>query len=359
MRGQRSRLHQAVAVFLSTLVTTGTVPWTAFAAPPKPAAPAKPAAGKKPTGKPLKGDKGDDPKRAEARKAYAEAEAKFQSGDYAAAFDLYKTANDAVPAPQTLYKMAICLDKQDKTTEAITAYSAFLGSTPPASMDAKVSESQTRLNDLRKKAPVIIKVKSDPAGASVSVDGVAQTGAAPIDVKVAPGKHTIRVTSPGYDSYEKELTLDPGAPDTTLDATLLKSAPIAEATPPPVIETKPAEKAGEVPPEKHSNAAAFVVLGVAGAGAIVGGIFGVKALQGKSDFNNGAKTTDKADQVEKDALIADMALGAAITLGVTGTVLLLTSGGGDEKSAHASRTKFELTPVISPQRAGAAATLRF
>jgi hypothetical protein len=224
-----------------------------------------------------------------------------------------------------------------------------------------VSESQARVNDLRKKAPVIIKVKSDPPGATVSVDGVAQMGAAPLDVKVAPGKHTVRVTSPGYDAYEKELTLDPGASDTTIDAMLMKTVAVAEAPPPPVIETKPVEKPAELPPEKHSNAAAFVVLGVAGAGAIVGGIFGVKALQGKSDFNNGTKTTDKADQVEKDALIADMALGAAITLGVTGTVLLLTSGGGDEKSARASTTgtKFELAPVLSPHRAGASATLRF
>jgi hypothetical protein len=359
MRGQRSRRrHQAVAVFLSSLVATSSVPWTAFAAPPKPAAPAKPAAGKKPPAKPAKGDKGDDPKRAEARKNYAEAEAKFQAGDYDAAFNLYKAANDAVPAPQTLYKMAVCLDKADKTSEAIAAYGAFLASTPPASMDAKVAESQTRVNDLKKKAPVIVKIKSDPPGASVSVDGVAQMGTAPVDVKVPPGKHTIRVTSPGYDAYEKELTLDPGAPDTTLDAMLTKSAPIAEA-PPPVIETKP-EKSAELPPEKHSNAAAFVVLGVAGAGAIVGGIFGVKALQAKKDYNDGQKTTDKADQVEKDALIADMALGAAITLGVTGTVLLLTSGGSDEKTARsASRTQFQLVPVISPQRAGAAATLRF
>jgi hypothetical protein len=256
--------------------------------------------------------------------------------------------------------MAICLDKQDKTAEAITAYSAFLGSTPPASMDAKVTESQTRLNDLRKKAPVIIKVKSDPPGASVSVDGVAQMGTTPTDVKVPPGSHKVRVTSPGYDAYEKEITLDPGASDTTIDALLLKSVAVAEAPPPPVIETKPTEKPVETPVEKHSNAAAFVVLGVAGAGAIVGGIFGVKALQGKSDFNNGQKTTDKADQVEKDALIADMALGAAITLGVTGTVLLLTSGGGEEKGPRsASRTQFELAPVLSPHKAGASATLRF
>jgi hypothetical protein len=338
----------------------GSFPVTAFAAPPKAAAaPAKPAAGKKAAAKPGKGDK-DDPKRAEARKSYAEAEAKFQSGDYEAAFSSYKAANDAVPAPQTLYKMAVCLDKLDKTQDAITAYGAFLSSTPPASMDAKVSESQTRVADLRKKAPVIVKVKSDPPGASVSVDGVAQTGVAPLDVKVTPGAHKFRVTSPGYDAYEKDLTLEPGAPDTTVDAMLLKSVAVAETPPPVIVETKPSDKPAELPTERHSNAAAFVVLGVAGAGAIVGGIFGVKALQGKSDFDNGQKTTDKADQVEKDALIADMALGAAITLGVTGTVLLLTSGGGDERSGQSTpRTRFQIAPLLTPHRAGAAATFRF
>src|SRR5437868_11014112 len=158
MRGQRSRrTHQAVAVFLSSLVATGSIPWTAFAAPPKPGtAQSKPAAGKKGNAKPAKNDKSDDPKRAEARKNYADAEAKFQSGDYESAFNFYKAANDAVPAPQTLYKMALCLDKLDKTSEAIAAYGAFLSSSPPASMDAKVTAPQARLAELKKKAPAVV-----------------------------------------------------------------------------------------------------------------------------------------------------------------------------------------------------------
>jgi hypothetical protein len=337
------------------------LPLTAFAAPPAPkpaGAPAKAPAGKKGPGKPVKTDKNDDPKRAEARKNYAEAEAKFQSGDFDAAYGLYKAANDAVPAPQTLYKMALCLDKQDKAADALAAYNTFLAASPPASMEAKVTESQARVTDLRKKAPAIVKVNSDPPGASVSLDGVAQMGTAPLDVKVTPGTHKVRVTMPGYDAFEKELTVEPGAADMKVDALLLKSVPIPEA-PPPVVETKPIEKPVEVAPEKHSNAAAFVVIGVAGAGAVVGGVFGVKALQGKSDFNKGQKTTEKADQVEKYALIADMALGAAITLGVTGTVLLLTSGGSDEKPPSSNRSQLQIAPVLSPHQAGAAATLRF
>src|SRR4051812_44132162 len=162
--------QQVLAVLLSSMVALGSVPSIAFAAPPAKAAPAKKPA------KPAKGDEKDDPKRAEARKAYGEAESKFQSGDFEAALAGYKAANDAVPAPQTLYKMAICLDKLDKTSDAIAAYGAFLSSSPPASMEAKVTEAQGRVSDLKKKTPVIVKVKSDPPGASVSVDGVAQVG---------------------------------------------------------------------------------------------------------------------------------------------------------------------------------------
>jgi hypothetical protein len=334
------------------MMTLGSVPSIAFAAPPAKAAPKKPA-------KPAKGDDKDDPKRAEARKAYGEAESKFQAGDFEAALAGYKTANDALPAPQTLYKMAICLDKLDKTSDAIAAYAAFLSSNPPASMEAKVTEAQGRVADLKKKTPVVVKVKSDPAGASVSLDGVAQMGVTPLEVKTTAGHHKVHLTSPGYEAVDKELDVEPGA-DANVDATLPKSIPMAEAPAPPPPVAKPAEKPPEPAPERRSNTAAYVVLAVAGAGAIVGGIFGVKALQEKSDFDNGQKNTDKADSVEKNALIADMALGAAITLGVTGTVLLLTNSSSSDKAARPSTpSAFQLSPSFTPHQAGAFATVRF
>lgn len=347
------RKHQVLAVFLSSFIAVGSVPWTAFAAPPKPT----PAA-KKPPAKPAKPEA--DPKRDEARKKYAEGETKFAAGDFEGAFTAYKAANEAVPASQALFKMAVCLEKLDKPSEALTAYQAFLGSNPPPAMEPKVAEAQARVADLKKKMPVMAKVTSDPPGGSVYVDGVVQMGTTPMEIKAPPGHHKVRVTSPGYDPFEKEIDLEAGAAQLTVDAVLQKNIPIAEVAPaPPPPETKPV-KSPEPAPEKRSNVAAYVVLGVAGAGAIVGGIFGVKALQEKKDFDNGEKTTDKADSVEKNALIADMALGAALTLGVTGTVLLLTnSGSGDSAKGSAPRAAFQLTPVLTPQRAGAFATVRF
>src|SRR5437660_9433187 len=106
------RTHPTIAILLGSVMAVGSAPWTAYAAPPKPpAAPAKPPPAKK--GAPAKPAK-DEPKRAEARKNYADAEAKLSAGDYEGAFALYKAANDTLPAPQTMYKMALCLDKLDR-----------------------------------------------------------------------------------------------------------------------------------------------------------------------------------------------------------------------------------------------------
>jgi PEGA domain len=337
---------------LSCCLGLSAMPPIAMAAPPARPAPAKKPTTTKPTA--------DDPRRAEARKRYAEAELRFQNGDYEGAFASYKAANDLIAAAQTLYKMALCLDKLDKTTDAIAAYQTFLGSNPPASLDARVSDAQGRVIDLRRKVPALIKVRSDPPSAAVALDGSAQPGTTPLDFKSPPGHHKIRVTSPGYDPYEKDLDLEGGS-EVTVEATLPKSNPDVPPPPPPVADTQPMEKAQQPEPERRSNVAAYVVLGLAGAGVVVGGVFGVKALKEKSDFNGGVRTSKQADAVERDALIADMALGAALTLGVTGVVLLVTNASPSAANAegHAHRATFEFSPVMAPRAAGAAATFHF
>jgi hypothetical protein len=268
-------------------------------------------------------------------------------------------------APQTLYKMAVCVDRLDRANDAINAYQAFLASSPPASMDAKVSEVQARVADLKKKLPAVLRVKSDPPAATVALDGAPQPGVTPLDIKTTSGHHRIRVSSAGYDPYEREVDLEPGA-ETIVEAPLPKSSAETPPPPPPVAaETPPAEKPPAPEAEPRSNAPAYVVLGLAGAGAVVGTIFGVKALGEKSDYDNASpqlRTADMADAVERDALIADMALGAALTLGVTGIVLLVSNSGtpSADKSAHvAPKSAFQLSPLFAEGKAGASATLHF
>jgi hypothetical protein len=108
---------------------------------------------------------------------------------------------------------------------------------------------------------------------------------------------------------------------------------------------------------------AYVTLGIAGAAGIVGTVFGVKALNSKSDFDKNP-TTKSADDTERNALIADMAFGVAITLGVTG-IVLLTSDDSPAAPAKASnskpvqRARLDILPYASTKGGGASAKLVF
>src|SRR4051812_37436742 len=130
-RGRSARsINAFMAALLGGLVAFGSVPQPVYAQKAAPKAAAKPAAAKPAAAKkkPAKGAAVDpeEAKRLEARKNYEDAETKFSNGDYTAAYSSYKAANDLIPAPQTLYKMALALDKAGKTEEAIAAYGVFV-----------------------------------------------------------------------------------------------------------------------------------------------------------------------------------------------------------------------------------------
>jgi hypothetical protein len=104
---------------------------------------------------------------------------------------------------------------------------------------------------------------------------------------------------------------------------------------------------------------AYVTLGIAGAGAVVGTIFGLKALSSKSDFND-KPSTKSADDTERNALIADMAFGVAITLGVTGVVLLTSDDDSGKETAKAkSPYRLDFGGYAGKNRGGASARLSF
>jgi hypothetical protein len=109
---------------------------------------------------------------------------------------------------------------------------------------------------------------------------------------------------------------------------------------------------------------AYVTLGIAGAAAVVGTIFGVQALSSKSDFDD-TPTTELADDTERNALIADMAFGVAITLGVTGVVLLTSDEEPAQPAAQSAQLKLKrgpqlnLRPYAGPKSGGASARVTF
>ena len=321
----------------------------------KPDATAKPA-----DAKPTDAKKAPDAKtRDAARKAYGAGEKAFGENNFSAAYDNFTKADGLIPSPHAKYWIAKSLDKQDKTDDAIAAYEKFLGDADAARVgDEKLLDARTRLDELKAKLVAAITVVTTPPGATVMVDGNLETGVTPVTLKLPPGSHKITLNVSGYETKEVDVVAKGGDKGEQRVDLVAKAAPTPVA-PPPVAETPAPPPPPPPPPEKRSMVPAYVTLGIAGAGAVVGTIFGLKALSSKSDFND-HPTTKAADDTERNALIADMAFGVAITLGVTGIVLLTSDDdSGKEAAKNKSPYRIDFGGYAGKQRGGASARLTF
>ncbi len=347
----RNHVHpggRVLAAVLSGLLATSALAPSAFAQPKAPAA----EAGKNMT---------DKQKRDAARTHYDAGKAKLDAKDYAGAVVEFEAANALIPSAQAQEKIALCYDGMNDAPKALAAYELFIeqaGDRP--NLAAEVTAAKERIEAL-KNAPVSVKVVSDPSSAQVEVNGEAQMGATPIEIKLTPGKHKVKVSATGFDSVEKEIEVKPGEEPKNMSFSLPQTAEAVAATFPPPAATTPPPQTSEIEGGDKSNLPAYITLGVAGASAVVGTVFGFKALRDKSRFNE-KPTVTKADRAERNSLIADMSFGVAITLGVTGTVLLLSNDSPSTEQASkdaATKTSMQFTPFVGPSGGGAAATWQF
>jgi hypothetical protein len=296
-----------------------------------------------------------------ARKAYGEGEKAYAAGDFSAAYTGYAKANELIPSAHAAYWAAKSLDQGGRSEEAIQGYEALLADPGSSKIgEDKVADAHTRLETLKAAQVGEVTVSTAAAGALLLVDGAPHPGPFPAVLKLSPGPHKLTLTAEGFDAKEVDLQVTAG----TKVEQNVELAPHAAPPPPPppVPEVAPAPPPPP-PPEKHSKVPAYVTLGIATGGAIVGTIFGVKALQAKSDYDS-TPTTKHADDTERNALIADMAFGVAVTLGVTGIVLLTSSDDAPEAPKAAKlhlppKGTFNVVPYIGRESGGAAARLTF
>jgi hypothetical protein len=331
----------------------------------------------------------DAKKKDEAKKAFGEGKKLIDKPDYENAHICFKLADAYVPGAQPKYRIAASLDKMGKVAEAVAAYDAFLafvGPSPDDKFKEIVADAKTR-NDALKQTPSKVKVAVSPAGLpnqKIMVDGAAQPGP---ELTLAPGKHTLTISADGYETSTQPLeigfaetrdvnvTLNK-APEVVPTATAVATATSVPTASETAVATAPPTATATAPVEK-SNIPAYVTLGLAGAGAVVGGIFGGLALASKGEFDSMVAgphdpkaATDKADETDRNALIADMSFAVALTFGVTGAVLLLTDTGATTSTPpaktgakpapkKASLPRSFIAPYASPTGAGAAARFTF
>lgn len=330
-------------------------------------APAKPA-GAKPAA-PAKADADPNkPNFTEAKLRYTSGETKYKAGDYAGAVLDFRAADAIKSTPQAARYIGLSEDKLGKFPEAAVAYERFLADVP-AKLQPEADTIKKRVEEI-KSMPGKVKVATTPPGAAITVDGKANPQAAPTQIELPPGRHTLAFNAAGREAAERvievsfasmqELNVDLKE----LPPTPVAPAPVAAAPPPPAPTPAP-----EPPPEPRSLVPAYITGGLAVAAAGVGTVFGIMALGDKSEFDKNP-TASKADDGENHALIADMAFGVAITMGVTSAVLFLTHddpaptkvGALPIRVTKAVKSKpvtITPTPIITSHGGGAGALVRF
>lgn len=293
----------------------------------------------------------EEEKRNQARTAFEAAQAAYDQADYKTAYQQFSVAYELIPSPHAAYWIAKSLDGQgDRQADAARAYRTFLNDPNSSQAGAeKVEEAKARFEVLRAALPATVTVTTEPAGAGITVDGAATTSVSPTTLELSQGPHKIEATLEGYETAKIDVTVQGG--DSVEQKIQLEAAPALVATAPAPAPAPTPEK------KERSLVPAYVTLGLAAAGLATGTVFGVMALNDKSDYDDNP-TSDKADDVERNALIADMAFGVALTLGITGIVLLTTDDEPEQPKA-ASKSRLIVAPYAAPNGGGAAARLTF
>jgi hypothetical protein len=306
----------------------------------------------------------------EAKKRYASGEKKFKAADYQGALDDFTAADAIKSTPQSTRYIGLADDKLGKFADAVAAYDKFLADVPPK-MTKEADETRARETEI-KAMPGKLHVDATPAGAQVTITGK-PAQPAPADLELAPGKYQLHVSADGYTAKDQDVDVAfASQQNMKVD---LEPAP-APPPPPPVVAVAPPPSAAPppaqpLPPEPRSKVPAYVTGGLAIVAAGVGTVFGILALNDKSNFDQNP-TSATADDGENHALIADMAFGVAITFGVTSAVLFLTKDEAlqpppaaqtpaQKKLATQKANKFRVVPapIVSPHGAGAGALIRF
>ena len=202
-----------------------------------------------------------------------------------------------------------------------------------------------------------------PPNARLLLDGTEVQGP---ELLVPPGHHTLAVTADGFLPTTQDFDASLGeTKELSLKLVALAPPPTAPATEASAVPSAPTEPAP--PPAPRSKVPAYITLGFAGAGAILGTTFGILALRAKRDYD-AAPSSAGADKADRNALVADIGLAVAVACGAVGTVLLLGNAPPPEPKAPAASAALPrrapavrgfVTPYAGPTGGGAAAVFSF
>jgi hypothetical protein len=295
-----------------------------------------------------------DADRATARALAQQGQDALDGKDYATAAERFGRADAIVHAPTLMLGQARAEVGLGRWIAAMEHYARVVregvpAGAPPAFGKA-LAEAQRELLALEPRVPAVVLQLKGAAGARVTVDGAPVPAAAMgVNRPVDPGKHVIRAEADGYAPVEVTVTLAEAKVETV--ALQIDVPRLAAPSPPPPAPHADAEpRSGGSP----MRTAGFAILGVGGAGLLVGAVTGGLAL---SKHGQLAKLCPDGHCIDQQSAIDSYKLTGALStagfigggaLALTGVVLLVAAPRGEAAPKQAW-----IAPIIGPGFAGA------
>jgi tetratricopeptide (TPR) repeat protein len=277
----------------------------------------------------------------EARELTARARERFEAGDYSAALLEFTRAQELLAsdprAAGLLNNIAVCQERLFRYDLALVYYERYLHEANPTPEDRAEVEAVIRgLRDLLGKLHLTSNVRAE-----VWVDG-RLLGHAPGDIQVPSGVRAVELRASGHQATRRSLQVA---------ARTLTSAH---------FELEPL-------PSYHGIDRRYFWSGVGltGVALVTGGALGLTALSQYHDAQHKRrehllKAEDDQHTMQRLALGADIAFGAAVVFGVSTVVLgFLTDFRGAEADRAQRLASLTLQPQLSASSAGLGVTGAF
>lgn len=241
---------------------------------------------------------------------------------------------------------------------ALRHYRAYLAVGLEEPLRRKEVEDRVAVIERMREAYVVIKV--DALDAMLTIDGAeARLGEEP--VRLALGRHTIRVTAPGFEPHEEEIALT-GGQTLQLAIRMRPTSPVVQPSPAVVAPVGRTELPGLRQEEVGGGGGTAWPWITLGLGLAAGGVGTWLVLDGTSDLdavNEAADTPWVMSEEEAKARVADgdrkrtmgfVTGGVGGALLVTSVILFITEAGSDEGERGVIAPA--LAPWLSAQMCG-------
>lgn len=275
------------------------------------------------------------------------------------------------PSIGTKYYLADCLEKQGKVAAAWAYFTEVVAEARTLKQKDREAFAQRRAEALSAKVPKLIILVPDAlkvlGGVEVKRNGQQVSDAMMgVPMPLDPGVYLISAVANGKAPWEHKVELK--ADGATITLTIepppppkVEPPPSPVQPPPPVappLQMPPPPSSSPPPPSREpvevkqvswgrvflgldkrpepvqnepvSQAPSYVLFGLSGAAAAVGVGFAVKGFLGKSDYD-AAPTLEKAEGVQRDAIVADVMFAGSAALLVGGLVRLITTRSAGKK----------------------------